>query len=251
VDTPIRFAACDTVGSTNSEALARAREGDPGPLWVTARAQTAGRGRRGRIWISPPGNFYGTLLLVDSSPAALAPQLSFVAALAVREALAQLGRNPAPISLKWPNDVVWNGAKIAGVLIEGEGNPLAVAIGIGVNCVHHPRDVAFPATDLLAQGVEASAEQVLPVLAGTMTRRLMRWDRGAGFASIRADWLAHAHALGSPLSVRTSERQLDGRFDGMDDVGRLRLRLADGSIELITAGDVLPAASHADATAAT
>jgi BirA family biotin operon repressor/biotin-[acetyl-CoA-carboxylase] ligase len=245
VDTPIRFVTCDTVGSTNSEALARAREGDPGPLWITARTQIAGRGRRGRTWLSPPGNFHGTLLLIDPSPPALAPQLSFVAALAVRDALAQLAGEPSPISLKWPNDVLWNGAKIAGVLVEGEGNPLAIAVGIGINCVQHPGDVAYPATSLLAQGVTVSAEQVLPVLSPAMARRLTQWDRGAGFASVRTDWLAHAHAPGSPLRVRTSEQTRDGRFDGLDDFGRLRLRLADGSVEMITAGDVVPAATPA------
>src|SRR5215813_8400103 len=119
--------ACDMIASTNSEALAYARAGERGPLWVTARAQTAGRGRRGRTWVSEPGNLFATLLLTDPAPPDRAAQLSFVAALASR------------LALKWPNDVLCDGAKLAGILIEAEGTrPLVVAVGIGINCRHHP-----------------------------------------------------------------------------------------------------------------
>ena len=132
---PVRQIHYDVVGSTNAEALVRARAGDLGPLWITARVQTAGRGRRGRTWTSPSGNLYATLLLGDPGPAAVAPQLSFVAALAVHDAIvAAAGQHALSLMLKWPNDVLCNDAKLAGILIEGEGRPLAVAIGIGVNC---------------------------------------------------------------------------------------------------------------------
>src|SRR6185437_11516664 len=135
-----RLTAHDTLASTNAEALALARGGERGPLWVVAREQTAGRGRRGNSWVSPPGNLYATLLLTDPAPAEYAPQLSFVAVLALYDAIAASA--PAlrkALALKWPNDLLCGSAKLAGILIEGEraADALAVAIGIGVNCGSH------------------------------------------------------------------------------------------------------------------
>ena len=235
----IRQIHCDVVSSTNSEALARAHAGDPGPLWITARAQTHGRGRRGRTWTSPPGNLYATLLLRDPAPAAAAPQLSFVAALAVHDAVrAAAGRHLVSLVLKWPNDLLCNNGKLAGILIEGEGRPLAVAVGIGVNCRHHPADTAYPATDLRAAGVEIGPEQLLDLLSPAMLRRLAQWDRGRGFAAIRADWLARAHPPGTELRLTLAEREIIGLFETLDDAGRLILRRRDGTTEAIMAGDV-------------
>ena len=125
------------------------------PLWVVATTQTAGRGRRGRAWVSPPGNLYASLLLVDPAPAAVAPQLAFVAGLAVHDACAALAPGVADaLRLKWPNDLLCGGAKIAGILIEGEAvaDAIGAVIGIGVNCRHHPDAVEHPATDFAAQG---------------------------------------------------------------------------------------------------
>ena len=239
----------DSVGSTNAEALARARAGDPGPLWITAREQTVGRGRRGRAWTSPPGNLYATLLLGDPGPTAVAPQLSFVAALAVHDAvLAAAGQRPISLMLKWPNDVLCSGAKLAGILIEGEGRPLAVAIGIGINCRQHPTDTAYPATDLGEAGVEVSPELLFDRLAPAMQRRLAQWDCGHGFASIRADWLARAHAPGTELSLRFGERESTGAFETLDEAGRLIVRRPDGKTEAIMAGDVFPVAQPVPAT---
>src|SRR5262245_4340585 len=241
-ETAIRHIDCDSVGSTNSEALARARSGEVGPLWITARTQTEGRGRRGRSWRSGPGNLHATLLLRDPSPAVLAPQLSFVAGLAVYDAILEVvegGRQR--IALKWPNDVLCEGAKVGGILIEGEGEPLAVAIGIGINCEHHPDDTEYPATDLRAHGVaNATSDRMFRSLTIAMARRLVQWRRGRNFALVRADWLARAHPVGSTLLVRLPERELSGRFEALDDAGRLLLRLPDGSTELITAGDIFP-----------
>jgi BirA family transcriptional regulator, biotin operon repressor / biotin---[acetyl-CoA-carboxylase] ligase len=246
---PVREIRCNVVGSTNAEALTHARAGDPGPLWITARAQTAGRGRRGRAWTSSPGNLYATLLLGDPGPAAVAPQLSFVAALAVHDAvLAATGQHVLALMLKWPNDVLCNGAKLAGVLIEGEGRPLAVAIGIGVNCRQHPAETAYPATDLREAGVDVSPEQLFDRLAATMQRRLGQWDRGQGFASIRADWLARAHPPGTQLCLRLGERENVGSFETLDDDGHLILRRADGNTEAIMAGDVFPIGQPVPAT---
>src|SRR5262249_7355107 len=155
----VRLIARDTVGSTNAEALALARAGECGPLWLTAQQQTAGRGRRGRIWVSEPGNLFASLLLADPSPPARAPELSFVAALAVHDATATLLPGAASrLALKWPNDVLIDGKKFCGILVEGEG--AAVVVGIGVNCMHHPVQAAFPATDLAASGLAVTPDDL-------------------------------------------------------------------------------------------
>jgi len=248
--TLIRCIACDIVGSTNGEALARARAGETGPLWITARAQTAGRGRRGRVWLSPPGNLYATLLLCDPSPPERAPQVSFVAALAAHDAIAEIAADARPrLTLKWPNDLLCDGAKVAGILIEGEGSPVVLAVGIGVNCAHHPDEAAYPATDLRAAGLVVAPESLFEALSRTMVARLRQWDRGRGFAAIRADWLARAHGLGGDIRVRLPEREVAGRFEALDRHGRLVLRRADGSAETVSAGDVFPINRGATAAA--
>jgi BirA family biotin operon repressor/biotin-[acetyl-CoA-carboxylase] ligase len=239
--------ACETVGSTNSEALARARAGERGPLWITARTQTAGRGRRGRTWVSEPGNLYATLLLADPAPPERAAQLSFVAALAAHDAIA--ARAPAlnrRLGFKWPNDVLLDGAKLAGILIEAEGTrPLLVAVGIGINCRHHPAATGYPATDLAAAGAAVTVEDLFRALSDAMLHRLGEWD--AGFAPIRAAWLARAGGLGGELTARLGTRELSGRFETLDDAGRLVLRLPDGAVETIAAGEVFPVAPGATA----
>lgn len=228
----------DAVGSTNTEALNLARRGERGPLWVTARSQSAGRGRRGRFWVSEPGNLYASLLLTDPSPPERSAELSFVAALAVHDAAS--GRIPGldkRLALKWPNDVLIDGCKFAGILIEGEGT--SVAIGIGVNCTYHPAGTAFPATDLAAAGVRATPESLFAALSAAMVARLAEWNRGAGFVAIRAGWLDRAAGLGKSIRVALAEGERVGHFETLDPSGRLVLRLADGSLETITAGDVM------------
>jgi BirA family biotin operon repressor/biotin-[acetyl-CoA-carboxylase] ligase len=235
----VRHIAYDTLGSTNAEALALARAGERGPLWVTAKSQSAGRGRRGGQWVSPPGNLYATLLLVEPSPPEIAPQLSFVAALAVHDAVAACAPQLGPsLKVKWPNDLLLDGAKTAGILIEGGSEPaFAVAIGIGVNCAAHPNDTAYPATDLVGTGALVTPDVLLVALAETMQRRLGQWNRGQGFVAIRADWLKRAAGLGETLRVRLSERDLFGCFKGLDESGRLLLEQA-GGVTPITAGEV-------------
>ncbi len=238
-----RLQAYDTLLSTNTEALALARGGEPGPLWLTARQQTAGRGRRGSQWISAPGNLFATLLLCDPAPPEDAPQLSFVSALAVYDAITERAFTlPAKLELKWPNDVLFGTAKLAGILIESEmsDQKLAVAIGIGVNCAHHPVHTPFPATDLAAAGVAISATDLFAALSGSLMRRLNQWRGGKGFATIRRDWLKCAMGIGGEILVRLPGRELAGRFESLDDRGRLLLRLVDGSLQSITAGDVFP-----------
>jgi BirA family biotin operon repressor/biotin-[acetyl-CoA-carboxylase] ligase len=234
--------ACDTVGSTNAQALAYARAGEKGPLWITARAQTGGRGRRGRTWVSEPGNLFATLLLTDPAPPERAPQLSFVAALATHDAIARLAPALAVrLAFKWPNDLLCDGAKLAGILIEAEGTrPLIVAVGIGVNCRHHPDGTDTTATNLAAEGASVTAEQLFAALSGTMMVRLREW--GAGFGPIRTEWLRRAVAPGTPLRVRAGARDFTGRFETLDEAGRLVVRLADGTTETIAAGEVFPIA---------
>jgi BirA family biotin operon repressor/biotin-[acetyl-CoA-carboxylase] ligase len=235
----VRTITYDTLGSTNAEALSRARAGERGPLWVVARRQSEGRGRRGRAWVSPPGNLYATLLLSEPSPPAQAPQLSFVAALALHDALTECAPQLGPaLKLKWPNDLLLGGAKLAGILIEGDSEPgFAAAIGIGVNCASHPADTNHPATDLAQADTLIAPGHLFVALAGAMARRLEQWRGGEGFAGIRADWLKRAVGLGEPIRVRLPERELSGRFEGLDESGRLLLATSDG-VSRITAGEV-------------
>ncbi len=240
----VRLIERDAVGSTNAEALALARTGEHEPLWLIARVQTAGRGRRGRIWVSETGNLYATLLLTGIGEAATVAQLSFVAALAVHDAISEQAPNLAMrLSLKWPNDVLCGGRKICGVLLEGEsiaGADATVAIGIGVNCTRHPEDTEYPATDLTALGAAVSSDMMFLSLSRTMLSRLKQWDGGAGFAAIRVDWLARAEGLGSMIRVRVRDRDLMGTFEALDERGYLLLQLANGAREAIAAGDVFP-----------
>ncbi len=238
----VALVSFDKLGSTNAEAIERGRARACGPFWVTAAEQVAGRGRRGRAWVSAPGNLYASLLLTDPAPLARAAQLSFVAALALHDAVAELAPALVPqLTLKWPNDVLGEGRKLAGILIEGEGSrPLMTAIGIGVNCVHHPEQTEFPATDLAALGARVEAAPLFTALSGCMQSRLAQWDRGNGFSAIRSAWMTRAFASGTPMRVRLPDREATGRFETLDEAGHLVLREADGSVQKIAAGEVFP-----------
>jgi BirA family transcriptional regulator, biotin operon repressor / biotin---[acetyl-CoA-carboxylase] ligase len=240
----VRLLAFDTLGSTNAEALARARSGERGPLWITAACQTAGRGRRGRSFVSERGNLYATLLLTDASPVERAAELAFVAALAAHDAVVEVATEVGPrLAVKWPNDLLCDGAKLAGILVEGEsatGQPLVTVVGIGINCVHHPAQTDHPAIDLRAAGKSVPPEMLFSALSRAMLLRLREWDRGRGFAATRAAWLARAAGLGMPVRVKLADRQLEGRFETLDPTGRLVLRLGDGTATIITAGEVFP-----------
>jgi BirA family biotin operon repressor/biotin-[acetyl-CoA-carboxylase] ligase len=238
----VRLRAYDTIDSTNAEALRLLRQGEPGPLWITAETQSAGRGRRGRKWISVPGNLHASLLLTDPGPVAQWPQMAFVAALAVHDAAVELAPQIRPmLALKWPNDVLLSGAKLAGILIEGEGQEEegAVAIGIGINCAVHPAGAAFPATDLAAGGARVAAAALFAALSVKMLGRLAQWNRGNGFATVRADWLARAAGLGATIRVALADRELSGQFEGLDEAGGLILVAPDGGKVTVAAGDVL------------
>jgi BirA family biotin operon repressor/biotin-[acetyl-CoA-carboxylase] ligase len=241
----VRHITYETLGSTNAEALTLARAGERGPLWITASSQSAGRGRRGSAWTSPPGNLYASLLLSEPSSKPLAPQLSFVAALALHDALCDCAPRLGPLfKLKWPNDLLLRPDKLAGILIEGESDPVfAVVVGFGVNCASHPLDTFFPATDLRLAGALVAPDALFAALSAAMLRRLAQWQSGAGFASIRADWLARAAGLGKDIRVSLPERELRGRFHGIDQAGQLQVEQPSG-LATVTAGEVFELGSR-------
>jgi BirA family biotin operon repressor/biotin-[acetyl-CoA-carboxylase] ligase len=240
-----RHRACAEIDSTNAEALRLMRKGELGPLWITAERQPAGRGRRGRGWVSLAGNLHATLLLTDAGPPENWPQIGFVAALAVHDAVVEVAPQLRPmLELKWPNDLLLAGAKCGGILIEGEGGEGeqaegGVAIGIGVNCTAHPADAVYPATDLLAHGARVPAAMLFAALSVKLPGRLAQWNRGNGFATIRADWLARAAGLGENVRVRLADREITGRFDSLDDAGALVLVAPDEGKVVVVAGDVV------------
>ncbi|MGC1780752.1 MAG: biotin--[acetyl-CoA-carboxylase] ligase, partial [Xanthobacteraceae bacterium] len=184
----VRLETHASVGSTNKEARLRAVRGDAAPLWITAVTQTEGRGRMDRAWASPPGNLYASLLLREPASPERAPELGFVAALAVRDAVIAEAAALAPqLAFKWPNDLLLAGKKCAGILIEGEvgvDNRVNAIVGIGVNCASHPDNTAYPATDLTAHGAAIAPERLFRQLSAAMCRRLAIWDRGHAFSAI-------------------------------------------------------------------
>jgi BirA family transcriptional regulator, biotin operon repressor / biotin---[acetyl-CoA-carboxylase] ligase len=236
----VRLIAHDVLESTNAHALTLAQRGERGPLWITAQRQTAGRGRRGRTWVSQPGNLYATLLLASPGRPQCWPQLSLVAGLALHDALIEIAPSlTRRVAIKWPNDLLLDDAKFAGILIEGEGGKEAIAIGIGVNCASHPAKSHYPATDLASAGMAIAPEMLFAPLSRKMLGRLAQWNGGEGFTTIRCDWSARANGLGEEIRVRLADRELMGRFEALDDDGALVLRVADGGAVTVTAGELV------------
>jgi BirA family biotin operon repressor/biotin-[acetyl-CoA-carboxylase] ligase len=301
-----RLHSHDRLGSTNTEALARARDGETGPLWVATRLQEAGRGRRGNVWESPEGNLFASLLWpVQGVAPEMVATLGFVAGVALVDAIRDVCRLQAPsprtrgegrddpvvvaasgsegegalrgeplpdapphprlppcfgdvevaealspragrrdaaadFRLKWPNDVLMDGAKLAGILLEAEqlpGGRRAVVIGLGVNVAATPEDLPYPAAALRpAHAVDA------PILLESLTERFVEaariWNKGRGFQDIRQLWLERAAGVGAPVSVRTAETVLSGTFDTIDEGGRLVILAPDGTRRTVTAGEV-------------
>ncbi|MFI4934547.1 MAG: biotin--[acetyl-CoA-carboxylase] ligase [Caulobacterales bacterium] len=231
----------EAVDSTNAEARRRAEAGERGPLWITAKRQTAGRGRRGRSWETGEGNLATTLLCVSDKPPAQAAQVSFVAALAVAD-LAARYVPAALITLKWPNDVLIGAAKSAGILVESGPHPaggLWLAIGIGVNLATPPVAPERPATAFSRhmRGPPPAPTEALSQLAETFERWQGVWER-LGFAPIAEAWTARAHGLGQTCTARLASETIAGIAEGLDGDGALRLRTAGGVVRRITAGDV-------------
>lgn len=245
----------DEVDSTNDEAKRLVAAGERGPLWVVARRQTRGRGRLGREWISPPGNLHASLILSDFGPPQLAPRLGFVAGLASLEALRNLTGVAERLALKWPNDLLLDGAKLGGILLEGvtiacasdpAHNRMAAVIGIGVNCETAPDDLPYEARALSALGPGApSASTVFAHLSDAIVETLDLFAGGEGFPALRERWLARAAGLGGPIRVILSRGDMiEGRFQTIDAGGRLVID-TDAGARIVDAGDVFLARASA------
>jgi BirA family transcriptional regulator, biotin operon repressor / biotin---[acetyl-CoA-carboxylase] ligase len=216
-------------GSTNDDLAALAREGGGEGLWVRAERQSGGKGRQGRAWESPVGNLHASTLVRLRPGDPPAPTLALVAAVALHEAVAPL---VPEARIKWPNDLLVDGAKLAGILLEREGD--AVVVGFGVNLAARPRFVERPAASVAELAdTTPDAAAFLGTLAEGFTRWLVRW-RNEGVAPVRDAWLRSAHPSGTALVTSDGA----GLFDGLDDSGALRLRLEDGTVRLVHAGDV-------------
>jgi BirA family biotin operon repressor/biotin-[acetyl-CoA-carboxylase] ligase len=229
------------IDSTNAEARRRAEAGSPGPVWIMAGRQTAGRGRRGRAWSTETGNLAATLLTTTDVAAAEAAQLSFVAALAACD-LADTCLGEGAARLKWPNDVLVFGRKVVGILVESGSRPgggLWLAVGIGINLAHAPTDTERPATSFAEHmsGPPPQPADAIEVLAARFEVWRKLWAT-QGFAPISRAWTDRALGLGERCEARLPNRTLSGVAEGMDLDGALRLRLDDGALERITAGDV-------------
>jgi len=230
--------------STNAHAMRLAFQGAEPALWVWAGRQTKGRGRLGRNWDSPVGNLYASVLLRPVCPPDAISGLPLLAGLAARETIATLADDPAlsaRLRLKWPNDLMLDGAKLGGVLIESAvlaGGARAVVIGTGLNLAAAPAGLGRPVACLREFGHAPDPAHALKALAAATARWLDVWADGAGFAHIRDAWLRHAAPLGALISVKLGAEQIEGRFAGLDETGALRLRVG-GAERRITAGDVL------------
>jgi BirA family biotin operon repressor/biotin-[acetyl-CoA-carboxylase] ligase len=239
-----RLLRMETVDSTNAEARRRAKAGEPGPLWIWSARQSQGRGRGGREWISQPGNLFASLLIGVNCPIRVAGQLALVAGVIAYDTVAKLvayeGRSE--IMLKWPNDILLTGEKVAGMLLENVGSPVEtrsqVIIGTGINLANHPEDLPQPAVSLGAYDINIAPADALQVLAATTHEWLTRWNEGTGFPGIRRAWLDRAGPTGRPLRVTINGDETEGVYAGLDSDGALRLLTPDGSEYRIAAGDV-------------
>lgn len=234
-----RLAGYDSIGSTNTEALRRSRTGERGPLWIAARSQTEGRGRRGRVWSTQDGNLAASLLIAVDAPLSAAATLGFVAGLALARAIENC-TGELLVTLKWPNDVLVDGKKLAGILLESETGAAQaiVVVGMGVNVVSAPGDMPFPAVSLTALGQTVGVEHVFAELSDAWVEFYALWDNGRGFETIRSQWLAIAAGLGKEISVSTGDTTLRGIFRSLDEQGRLVLQTLDEGEVSVTAGDV-------------
>lgn len=250
-----RLEALTSVGSTNALAIERARAGDEGRLWLVTKKQEAGRGRRGRVWETPEGNLAATLLLVPDFPLKHAATLGFVAGLSLSDALnavapearvnvgvdAGTRLSGGRFTLKWPNDVLADGAKLSGILLESTilpNNRFALAIGIGVNVVAHPSDLPYPATSLAALGAKCDAETLFLALSDAWVANMRLWNDGAGLNAIRERWIARAAGLGSEVAVKIEGRIVRGIFETIDEECRFVIKEHDGGVVTVAAGDV-------------
>ncbi|MEM7302477.1 MAG: biotin--[acetyl-CoA-carboxylase] ligase [Pseudomonadota bacterium] len=230
-----------TIGSTNIECLSRAEAGDEGRLWITAAEQVAGKGRRGNHWVSETGNLYASVLLIDRIWKQRVTTLPFVAALAAHDAIGRAAEVGHPdLSIKWPNDILWQRRKLAGILLERTpfgDQQAAIVVGFGINCTHSPSGTPYPTTSIREMGRDVSADDLLPHLAKAFAETLAVWEQPNGFEVVRSDWLNRASGLGEKISVRLPAETLTGIFHTIDSEGQLQLFM-DNKTRSISAGEV-------------
>lgn len=231
----------ERIDSTNEEAKRLASAGARAGTLVWAKEQRAGRGRRGRSWASPPGNLYVSLLLRPGCVPSLACQLNFVAAVALAETIAALLSSTASVALKWPNDVLVDGAKVSGILLEAAAAADHVidwlVVGVGINIASHPLDTPYPATSLQRAGFRSGPAVVLEAFAERFESWHETW-RDSGFGRVRDRWLASARGLGEPIEIRLERETLRGRFSDLDETGALMLDMGNGGRRPVTTGDL-------------
>ena len=249
-----RLHGFDTVGSTSDEASRAALAGDVGDVWFAALQQTAGRGRRGRAWETAPGNLAASVVVVPDADPAVVATLGFVAGVALSRALSEVlpqlagpvgidggdGTN-VRIALKWPNDVLVDGAKLAGILLEAQkrlGPKLAIVVGFGVNVIAAPVGLPYPATSIADLGLAISAERIFAALTEHWVDCFEAWDNGRGLSEILELWRRSAAGLGAEVAVSRDGDVVRGIFETIDDAGRMIVRSTDGRRIAITAGDV-------------
>lgn len=241
----MKFEYFETLGSTQDRVKDLASQRGFSTTWVRAGSQNAGRGRRGRQWVSKPGNLYASGLYAWTGDPAQKALSSFVVALAVAETLESY-IDPAKISLKWPNDVLVNGAKIAGILLEaGEG---WITIGVGINLEHHPEGLPYPVTHVLEHMSQDAMDKAEPLYAGPepiLAQMAQGVNAGletlqtVGFMPIKEKWLSKAACLGESITINLGNQEISGVFETLAENGALRLRLANGTNRDVLAGDVL------------
>lgn len=230
--------------STNAEAIRRLKQGEPGNLWIRATRQSAGRGRSGRHWVSPEGNLYASLLLRPACTLETALHLAFLAGIALYETAAGCGGRGliGSLTLKWPNDLLLDGKKAGGILLESRKDSSAagpaVVIGSGLNLASHPGETTIPATHLSAHGAAVASDDAFYMLAQRTAHWLDIWADGQGWSDVRKAWIEHSFSPGTAISVTQGDRLREGYYAGIDEAGALLLDTGSEGLIRITAGDV-------------
>jgi len=235
--------ALDQTGSTNSDATNYVVDGSVQRVWVTAREQISGRGRRGRAWNSPRGNLFASAAFsLKQRDNLLLTGLPLLSSLALRDAVGDVAPGLVHgLGLKWPNDLLLHGKKLAGILLEASTKPdrtLVLTVGMGVNCAWHPDEALYPTTSLFSEGAMVTADDLFAALALRFDSWLTLWDEGAGTCTVRDAWLEHAVGLGAPVVARFNDGEVHGIFESLDENGFLMLREENGVLRQISAADI-------------
>jgi BirA family transcriptional regulator, biotin operon repressor / biotin---[acetyl-CoA-carboxylase] ligase len=228
-----------SVCSTMLEAQQRLATREGQTLWIVADEQTAGRGRLERSWSSPPGNLYLTVVMDAPAPLRILAKAGYAVGLALHQAASELRGTGEGLRLKWPNDLLLNGAKVSGLLMEAHDAGRTLSVGMGLNLVSHPEDMPYAATHLSSGAGIVGRDEAFETVARNLILAISTFAGGDGFAEIRARWLALAAMLDEPITIRLPNRTLSGIHRGIDHDGRLVLEIGNGTV-LIDAGDVFP-----------